>query len=41
MHAKDDGPRAFYAKRDFEASPVNPLQQMILIKDVRKTLGIS
>jgi GNAT superfamily N-acetyltransferase len=41
VHAKDDGPRTFYAKHDFEASPVNPLQLMILIKDVRQTLGIS
>jgi GNAT superfamily N-acetyltransferase len=40
VHAKGDGSRAFYAKHDFEPSPVNPLQLMILIKDVRKTLGI-
>ncbi len=41
VHAKDDGPRAFYTKHDFEASPVNPLQLMILMKDVRRTLGIA
>ena len=41
VHAKDDGPRTFYARHDFEASPVNPLQLMILMKDVRRTLGIS
>jgi GNAT superfamily N-acetyltransferase len=41
VHAKDDGARAFYAKHDSEPSPVDPLQLMILIKDVRKTLGIS
>jgi GNAT superfamily N-acetyltransferase len=40
VHAKDDGARTFYARHDFEASPVNPLQLMVLIKDVRKTLGI-
>ncbi len=41
VHAKDDGPRAFYAKHDFEPSPANPLQLMILMKDVRQTLAIS
>ena len=41
VHAKDDGPRAFYANHDFEPSPANPLQLMILMKDVRRTLGIS
>ena len=41
VHAKDDGPRTFYAKHDFEPSPANPLQLMILMKDVRRTLGIS
>lgn len=40
VHAKDDGPRSFYLKHDFEASPVNPLQLMILMKDVRKTLSV-
>jgi GNAT superfamily N-acetyltransferase len=41
VHAKDDGARAFYAKHDFEPSPANPLQLMILMKDVRRTLVIS
>jgi GNAT superfamily N-acetyltransferase len=46
VHAKDDGPRgegprAFYAKHDFEPSPANPLQLMILMKDVRRTFAIS
>lgn len=41
VHAKDDGPRAFYASHDFEPSPANPLQLMILMKDVRRTLAIS
>jgi len=40
VHARDEGPRAFYENHGFEASPVSPLQLMILIKDVRKTLGI-
>jgi GNAT superfamily N-acetyltransferase len=38
VHAKDAGARDFYLKHDFEPSPVNPLQLMVLIKDVRKTL---
>lgn len=41
VHAKNDGPRAFFANRDFEPSPANPLQLMILVKDVRRTLAIS
>ena len=41
VHANDDGPRAFYANHDFEPSPANPLQLMILMKDVRRTLAIS
>lgn len=40
VHAKDVGTRAFYERHGFEASPVNALQLMILIKDVRKTLGM-
>jgi predicted N-acetyltransferase YhbS len=41
VHAKDDAPRAFYANHDFEPSPANPLQLMILMKDVHRTLAIS
>ncbi len=41
VHAKNDGPRAFYVRHDFEPSPANPLQLMILVKDVRRTLGDS
>jgi GNAT superfamily N-acetyltransferase len=40
VHAKNGSARTFYAEHDFEPSPVNPLQLMVLIKDVRKTLGI-
>lgn len=40
-HAKVHGPGAFYAKHDFESSPANPLQLMILLKDVRRTLAVS
>jgi predicted N-acetyltransferase YhbS len=41
VHAKDGGPRTFYTKHGFEPSPANPLQLMILMKDVRRTLAIS
>ncbi len=38
VHAKDERARDFYLRHDFERSPANPLQLMILMKDVRKTL---
>ncbi len=41
VHAKDDDARNFYARHGFEPSPVNPLQLMVLIKDVRRTLGMA
>lgn len=41
VHAKDECARAFYTGHGFEPSPANPLQLMILMKDVRRTLGIS
>jgi predicted N-acetyltransferase YhbS len=41
VHANDEGARAFYARHDFEPSPANPLQLMILMKDARQTLAIS
>jgi GNAT superfamily N-acetyltransferase len=40
VHAKDDPARRFYERHDFEPSPVSPLQLMMLIKDVRRTLGL-
>ena len=39
VDALDEGARNFYAKLGFEASPSNPLHLMMLMKDVRKTLG--
>jgi GNAT superfamily N-acetyltransferase len=41
VHAKDEAARAFYARHDFEPSPTCPLHLMILMKDVRATLGHS
>jgi GNAT superfamily N-acetyltransferase len=38
VHAQDEQARAFYPRHDFEPSPANPLQLMILMKNVRKTL---
>ena len=38
VHAKDDKVRSFYERFDFEASPLDPLQLMLLLKDARKTL---
>lgn len=39
VHAKDERARAFYLRHGFEPSPANPLQLMILMKDVRRTLA--
>ena len=41
VHAKDDEARAFYlAQAEFEPSPVDRLQLFLLLKDVRKALGV-
>jgi hypothetical protein len=39
VHAKDDRARAFYLRRGFEPSPTHPLHLVMLMKDIRKTLG--
>lgn len=38
VHAIDDEAVAFYKKFGFEASPLDPKQLMLLMKDLRKTL---
>lgn len=38
VHAKDGRARDFYLRHDFEPTPANPLQLMILMKDVGRTL---
>ncbi len=38
VNAKDDKARGFYERFDFEPSPVDPLQLMLLIKDAEKTI---
>lgn len=40
VHALDRSVKAFYSLYGFEPSPTHPLHLMLLMKDVRKTLGI-
>jgi len=39
VHAKDERARAFYERFGFEPSPIHPLQLMLLIKDIKKTVA--
>jgi GNAT superfamily N-acetyltransferase len=41
VHAKDDEARAWYEKHGFESSPTDPLHLILLMKDVRATVGDS
>lgn len=40
VHAKDAAARAFYERYGFEPSPTHPLHLLLLMKDIRKTLGV-
>lgn len=40
VHAKDDEARRYYEQFDFAASPTDPLHLFVLLKDVRKNLGL-
>ena len=40
VHAKDAAARSFYERYGFEPSPTHPLHLVLLMKDIRKTLGI-
>jgi len=40
VHAKDEKAAAFYEKFGFEESPVDPFHLYLLLKDIKKTLGI-
>jgi GNAT superfamily N-acetyltransferase len=40
VHAKDEEARRFYERFDFEPSPTDPLHLFVLLKDVRKGLGM-
>ncbi|MFL5847035.1 MAG: GNAT family N-acetyltransferase [Solirubrobacteraceae bacterium] len=39
VHAVDESARAFYERFGFEASPTDPLNLQLLMKDLRRTLG--
>jgi len=39
VHAKDDDARQFYLRHGFEPSPTDPLHMLMLMKDIRHTLG--
>jgi GNAT superfamily N-acetyltransferase len=39
VHAKDEAARGFYERYGFEPSPTHPLHLLLLMKDIRKTLG--
>jgi GNAT superfamily N-acetyltransferase len=38
VHAIDDAARRFYQHFDFEPSPVDPFQLLLLLKDLRKSI---
>ena len=38
VHAIDDAAKRFYEHFEFDPSPVNPYQLMLLLKDLRKAL---
>jgi predicted N-acetyltransferase YhbS len=39
VHAKDSQAHRFYERFDFESSPLDPLQLLLLVKDARKAFG--
>ena len=40
VHAKDDKAKAFYEHFNFFPSPTDPYHLYLLIKDIRKTMGL-
>ena len=40
VHAKDDEARQYYEQFDFVASPTDPLHLFVLLKDVRRAVGL-
>jgi hypothetical protein len=38
VHAIDDDARRFYEHFQFDPSPIDPFQLMLLLKDIRKAL---
>ena len=41
VQAKDERVRGFYEHFGFEVSPTGDLQLMLLMKDIRKSLGLA
>lgn len=39
VHARDESAAAFYARHGFEPSPTDPLHRILLMKDLRASLG--
>ena len=39
VHAIDDEARGFYRRFDFEESPIDEYQLMLLVRDLRRNLG--
>ena len=40
VHAKDESARAFYQHFEFESSPIDPFQMLLLIKDLKRSAGL-
>ena len=40
VHAIDEAARQFYMHFEFEESPVDPYQLLLLLKDLRRAVGI-
>jgi hypothetical protein len=39
LHARDPSAVAFYARHGFEASPTDAVHRVLLLKDIRASLG--
>jgi GNAT superfamily N-acetyltransferase len=40
VHAKDEPARRYYEQFDFAASPADPLHLLVLLKDIRRRVGV-
>ncbi|MGA3161120.1 MAG: GNAT family N-acetyltransferase, partial [Terracidiphilus sp.] len=40
VHAKDEQARRYYEQFDFVVSPADPLHLLVLLKDIRRRMGI-
>jgi GNAT superfamily N-acetyltransferase len=40
VHAKDEQARRYYEQFDFAASPTDPLHLLVLLKDIRRHVGV-